>query len=218
MSAWGRLSSATLVVVLLAGCGRGSTTSSTSQAGQRAVAAAGPSMHVDTSVTSLALAPTVEDARAVAVSWVAATGELLKMGPIGRNEFIRTRAATASAATMAENLQDDLARLADRLPIPETELRLIETPITADVSIDSATGQARAQVWSVVVFGAKDLGAPRMVFRTSELVLVVEAREWRLASFTATEGPTPIATDALPSDWESFAIVAGWPPAGGGAG
>ncbi|MCB1000634.1 MAG: hypothetical protein KDB40_15170 [Acidimicrobiales bacterium] len=118
---------------------------------------------------------------------------------------------------MGENLQDDLAKLADRLPIPATELRLVETPITADVSIDSATGHARARVWSVVVFGAKDLGAPRMVFRTSELVLVVEAGEWRLASFTATDGPTPIATDALPSDWDSFAIVAGWPPAGGGA-
>lgn len=217
MSALARTSSAALVVVLLAGCGQGSNPSSTSQVGPRAVAAAGQSVDVDTSVTSLAIAPTVEDARAVAVSWVAATGELLKMGPIGRNELIRTRAASASAATMAENLQDDLAKLADRLPIPATELRLIETPITADVSIDSATGQARAQVWSVVVFGAKDLGAPRMVFRTSELVLVVEAGEWRLASFTATDGPTPIATDALPSDWDSFAIVAGWPPAGGGA-
>jgi len=140
------------------------------------------------------------------------------MGPIGRSELIRTRVATGSSATMAENLQDDLAKLADRLPIPSTELRLVETPITADVSIDSTTGQARAEVWSVVVFGAKDLGAPRVVFRTSELVLVLEAGEWRLASFTATEGPTPITTDALPSDWDSFAIVAGWPAAGGGAG
>ncbi len=217
MSALARLSSAALVVVLLAGCGQGSNASSTSPAGPRAVVAAGQPVDVDPSVTSLALSPTVDDARAVAVSWVAATGELLKMGPIGRNEFIRTRVATASAAAMAGNLQDDLAKLADRLPIPATELRLIETPITVDVSIDSATGQARAQVWSVVVFGAKDLGAPRMVFRTSELVLVVEGGEWRLASFTATEGPTPIATDALPSDWNSFAIVAGWPPAGGGA-
>lgn len=217
MSAFARLSSAALVVVLLAGCSQGSNASSTSQAGRRAVAAAGQPVHVDRSVASLAIAPTVEDARVVAVSWVAATGELLKMGPIGRNEVIRTRVATASAATMAENLRDDLAKMTDRLPISETELRLVETPITADVSIDSATGQARAHVWSVIVFGAKDLGAPRMVFRTSELVLVVEAGEWRLASFTATEGPTPIATDALPSDWDSFAIVAGWPPAGGGA-
>jgi len=218
MSALARLSSAALVVALLASCGQGSSESSTSQARRKVVAAAGQSVEVDTSVTSLTLAPTVEAARAVAVSWVAATGELLKMGPIGRNELIRTRVATASAATMAENLQDDLAKLADHLPIPATELRLVETPITAHVSIDSATGLARAQVWSVVVFGAKDLDAPRMVFRTSELVLVVEAGEWRLASFTATEGPTPIATDALPSDWEGFAIVAGWPTAGGGAG
>ena len=72
------------------------------------------------------------------------------------------------------------------------------------------------QGWSVVVFGAKDLGAPRMVFRTSQLVLVAEVGEWKLAGFTAVEGPTPIATDALPADWDSFAVVAGWQPASGG--
>ena len=94
----------------------------------------------------------------------------------------------------------------------------METPLTINVSVDGATGQAQAQVWSVVVFGAKDLGAPRVVFRTSQLVMVVEAGEWKLASFTAAEGPTPIATDSLPADWDSFAVVAGWQPASGGEG
>ena len=69
-----------------------------------------------------------------------------------------------------------------------------------------------------VVFGAKDLGAPRLVFRTSQLVLVAEAGAWKLAGFTAVEGPTPIATDALPADWDSFALVAGWRPAAGSEG
>lgn len=94
----------------------------------------------------------------------------------------------------------------------------METPLTINVSVDAATGQARAQVWSVVVFGAKDLGAPRVVFRTSQLVMVIEAGEWKLASFTAAEGPTPIATDSLPADWDTFAVVAGWQPAVGGEG
>lgn len=205
------------VMVLLAGCSTNTNASSPSAPdGPTTATVAGQSELVGSSVVAPTV-PSLEDARAVALWWVAATGELLKMGPIARSELIRNQVASESSATMGENLQDDLAKLADRLPIPATELRLVETPITADVSIDSATGHARARVWSVVVFGAKDLGAPRMVFRTSELVLVVEAGEWRLASFTATDGPTPIATDALPSDWDSFAIVAGWPPAGGGA-
>ena len=154
----------------------------------------------------------------LALRWVASTGELLKMGPIGRSELLRRHVASASVETMTENLNSDLAKLADGLPIPATELRLVETPLTIDVSIDAVTGQARAQVWSVVVFGAKDLGAPRVVFRTSQLVLVVEAGEWKLAAFTASEGPTPIATDSLPADWDSFAAVAGWQQALGGEG
>ena len=140
------------------------------------------------------------------------------MGPIGRGELLRQQVASASAETMTENLNSDLAKLADGLPIPATELRLVETPLTVDVSLDAAAGQARAQVWSVVVFGAKDLGAPRMVFRTSRVVLIVEAGEWKLAGFTTVEGPTPIATDSLPADWDSFAVVAGWQPATGGDG
>ncbi|MGD9997166.1 MAG: hypothetical protein AB7R77_14540 [Ilumatobacteraceae bacterium] len=117
---------------------------------------------------------------------------------------------------MIENLDSDLAKLADGLPIPATELRLVETPLTIDVTTDPATGQAHAQVWSVVVFGAKDLGSPRVVFRTSQLTMVVEGGVWKLSSFTAVDGPTPAATDSLPADWDSFAVVAGWQPAVGG--
>lgn len=208
-----------LVMVVLAGCSTGSNGASPSlSSGRTTATVAGRPEPADSSVVPPAAIPSEEDARAVAVWWVASTGELLKMGPIARSELIRNRVASASSATMGESLQDDLAKLADRLPIPATELRLVETPITIDISTDSATGQARAHVWSVVVFGAKDLGAPQVAFRTSQLVLVVEGDEWRLASFTSAEGPTPIATDALPSDWDSFAVVAGWPTAGGGPG
>lgn len=218
MSALRRRWLAGLVMVLLAGCSSNTNASSPSAPGGRATATvAGQPELVGSSVVAPTVPP-LEDARAAALWWVASTGELLKMGPIARSELIRNRVASASSATMGESLQADLAKLADRLPIPATELRLVETPITINISIDSATGQARAHVWSVVVFGAKDLGAPRVAFRTSQLVLVVESDEWRLASFTSAEGPTPIATDALPSDWDSFAVVAGWPTAGGGPG
>ena len=131
---------------------------------------------------------------------------------------MRPTTASTSAKAMTENLDADLNKLADGLPIPATELRLVETPLTIDASIDAETGQAKAQVWSVVVFGAKDLGAPRVVFRTSQLVMVVETGEWKLAGFTAVDGPTPIATDSLPADWDTFAVAAGWHPASGGVG
>ena len=221
MKAVRRFSAILLLTALVAGCAHGSSAANpgTPVVGATQAASPGGGTAKPASPTaSVVPAPSVEDARTLALRWVASTGDLLKMGPIGRSELLRQRVASVSAETMTENLNTDLSKLADGLPIPSTELRLVETPLTVDVSVDVATGQARAQVWSVVVFGAKDLGAPRMVFRTSQLVLVIEGGEWKLAGFTAAEGPTPIVTDALPADWESFAVVAGWHPASGGEG
>ena len=221
MSAVRQLSAVFLLIAIITGCAHGSsvTNPATPVGGAtQAVTPGGGTAKGESSTVSVVSAPSVEDARALALKWVASTGELLKMGPIGRSELLRRQVASGSTETMIENLSSDLTKLADGLPIPATELRLMETPLTIDVTIDTVTGQARAEVWSVVVFGAKDLGAPRVVFRTSQLVMVVEAGEWKLASFTAAEGPTPIATDSLPADWDTFAVVAGWQPATGGEG
>jgi len=221
MSAVRRLAAVIVLTAIVAGCGGGSSaTKSSPPAAEEpdTAIAVGGSVTVASSATSAVPTPSIKDARTVALQWVASTGELLKMGPIARSELLREQVASTSAETMTVNLNSDLDKLADGLPIPSSELRLVETPLTIDISIDAATGDARALVWSVVVFGAKDLGAPRMVFRKSELVLVVEAGEWKLAGFTAVEGPTPIATDSLPADWDSFAVVAGWQPASGGEG
>ena len=198
MSAVRRLSAVFLLIAIITGCAHGSsvTNPATPVGGAtQAVTPGGGTAKGESSTVSVVSAPSVEDARALALKWVASTGELLKMGPIGRSELLRRQVASGSTETMIEKLSSDLTKPADGLPIPATELRLMETPLTIDVTIDTVTGQARAEVWSVVVFGAKDLGAPRVVFRTSQLVMVVEAGEWKLASFTAAEGPTPIATD-----------------------
>ena len=220
MSAVRRLAAAIVLTAIVAACGGGSSATKSSPPDTAAAAAASPAEQGSatgaSTNASVVPTPSIGDATAVALRWVASTGELLKMGPIARSELLREQVASTSAETMTVNLNSDLDKLAGGLPIPASELRLVETPLTIDISIDAATGDAQAHVWSVVVFGAKDLGAPRVVFRTSELVLVVEAGEWKLAGFTSVEGPTPIATDSLPADWDSFAVVAGWQPATGG--
>ena len=222
-----RIAATLVLTVTTTGCSNGSPATNSPlpaaevTAAVTATAAAtetGRSAMAGPSTALIVPAPSLEAARALALRWVASTGELLKMGPIARSELIRQQVAAASAETMTANLNADLAQLASGLPIPATVLRLIETPITVDVSVDAATGDARAHVWSVVVFGAKNLGAPRMVFRTSDLVLIVEAGEWKLAGFTAVDGPTPIVTDSLAADWDSFAVVAAWRPAVAGEG
>jgi hypothetical protein len=118
---------------------------------------------------------------------------------------------------MGANLDADLDRLTAGLPVPPSELRLVETPITANLTVDT-TGQVSVDVWSVAVFGAAPLGSPRVVFRTSHLTLVVDDDQWKLATFTSTQGPTPEATDALPGSWDDFTTVAAWRPAPEGVG
>ncbi|MGD9795567.1 MAG: hypothetical protein AB7V43_19040 [Acidimicrobiia bacterium] len=219
MTAARQLAAVALLGASLAGCAGGANPRS-----QRDPAAStSVARHADagransgSATGGMVAAPSLAQARSIASGWVASTGDLLKMGPIARSELVRQRVAQASVAAMVTNLDVDLEKLANGLPVPATELRLVETPITIDVSNDPITGEVRVQVWSVVVFGAKDLGAPRLVFRTSQLVLVVEVGQWKLASFTASEGPTPVATDALPSSWDRFAVVAQWQPATAG--
>jgi hypothetical protein len=219
MNAIRRLAALLVFATSGVGCAHGSSATKTSTPADDATQSGTPGTGIvmaGSSTTPVVPAPSNSDARTVALRWVASTGELLKMGPIGRSELLRQQVASGSAATMIDNLNADLAKLANGLPIPSTVLRLVETPLTVNVTLDPATGQARVQVWSVVVFGAKGLGAPRMVFRTSQLVLIVEGGGWKLAGFTAVDGPTPVATDALPADWDSFAVVAGWRPASAG--
>ena len=216
MNAMNKACTCVAAAVMLVACGGGSPANSTTSRGTLHTGSQPPTATATASTLAASTTLTVGDAQRVAIEWVSSTGHLLALGPIGRSEFLRQRVAAASLASMQDSLAADLSKMADRLPIPDTELRLIETPITAHVTLDAPAQQAHVEVWSVVVFGAKDLGAPRVVFRTSELVLVVDAGTWKLASFTSTDGPTPAGTDALPARWDAFAVVAAWPSVFGG--
>jgi hypothetical protein len=160
-----------------------------------------------TGTTALPMRP---DPAVVAAQWVASTGELLGMGPIRRSELLSGHVASGSRRSVLGGLEEDYQRLADRLPIPAAELRLLEVPLT--VSATEAGEIVEVRVWSVVVFGAEQLGAPHVGWRTCRLQLVWEEGGWKLASFMSTDGPTPITGDALPAEWAEFVAVASWPP------
>jgi hypothetical protein len=153
----------------------------------------------------------LDAAAATAMRWVASTGELLGMGPIRRQDVLAAWVSRDALTAIAANLERDLGRLADRLPIPASELRLVEVPLTVDAAAGDE-GSADIRVWSVVVFGGYGLGPPRVVWRTSHLTLVWENVAWKLASFTTTEGPTPESGDGLPAEWAEFVTVTGWRP------
>ena len=86
----------------------------------------------------------------------------------------------------------------------------------ADAESDVGAGACGSR--STLTLAGRFHGEERSVGEQVRAQLLVEAGVWKLAGFTAVEGPTPIATDSLPADWDSFAVVAGWQPASGGEG
>ena len=192
---------------LLTSCGLRSASAASSQRPTMTVV---PTTTVPARTASKAAAPSLADARVAALGWVGATGELFALGPIGRNEFLSAHVVKTSLPAMEESMATMLGHLSDGLPFPAAELRLLEAPITITATLDPATGDVHAQVWSVVTFGAQRFDAAYAVFRTSSLVLRVEDGAWKLASFTSDEGPTPMTTAKEPARWAQFKEVADW--------
>ena len=154
------------------------------------------------------LAPSMADARTAALDWVSSTDGLLAMGTIERSAWIAAHVTPDALTAMAAALDDGIRRIGDRLPIPASELRLLEIPLTSSARMDGA--EAIIEVWSVVVFGAERFGSPRVAWRTTILRLAVVDGEWRVASLADRAGPTPITGDILPSSWAEFATAASW--------
>ena len=155
--------------------------------------------------------PSLGEARLVALVWVSSTGELLRMGGIERGLRLERLVVPSARAAMAASFETGASQLAGRLPIPPSELLLVETPVTSTARSDGAA--AVVEVWSVIVFGAEPLGAPRSVWRTTTVRLEAVDGTWMVASFEVRLGPTPVAGDGLPATWPEFAAVAGWPSA-----
>lgn len=161
-------------------------------------------------------APTISDARLVGLRWVSSTGGLLTMGSIERQLRLEELVVPSARAVMAASFETGAARLAGRLPVPASELLLIEAPVTATVRAEGTA--AVVEVWSVLVFGAERLGAPQTVWRTTTVRLEPLDGRWLVASTEVRLGPAPVAGDGLPATWPEFAAVAAWPSASGGVG
>ena len=117
MSAVRRLAAVIVLTAIVAGCGGGSSATKSSPPAIDAAVAASPAAEGSASVAStnasVVPTPSIWNATAVALRWVASTGELLKMGPIARSELLRQQVASTSAETMTVNLNSDLDKLAD---------------------------------------------------------------------------------------------------------
>ena len=158
-------------------------------------------------------------ARAAALSAVSLTGEVARAGFITRDDMIRSLASKRFGPTLAATSAGQLQEMAGELGavgITAASVTFRELPLTARV-VRADTRSAVVEVWSVLVVGVPNVGAPRQAWRTVTVEVVWEDGDWRIDGWTARDGPTP-AMDAHLSlaSVAEVAEVAAWPSTIGG--
>lgn len=157
-------------------------------------------------------------ARDAATSAVSLTGEIAKAGFVTRADMIGVLASTRYAPSLIRSSATQLAEVLGDLGtagITPTSVMFRELVLTATIE-DYTANRAVVRVWSVVVAGAPDRGAPRQLWRTVTVELVWESDDWRIDAWSSTPGPTPaLATNAPVASLDDLATVAAWPTAGG---
>ncbi len=160
----------------------------------------------------------VPDPVAAAVTYVASTDALMAHSSIGRREILRKLVTPDALAEQVAGIESAVTGLAEELGVPVERLTWVEAPLTATL-LRSDGRSASVDVWVVSVLGAPDGGPPQQAWRTVHVDLAVVDGEWLVSAAEADAGPTPRSNDlALPSGWDEFAKVAGWPAVAPGVG
>lgn len=193
-----------LVVVCAAACGGGSP--------ERDAAAAPLSSSAAFTETPPPVgAAEVPDPVAAAVTYVASTDALMAHSSIGRREILRKLVTPDALAEQVAGIESAVTALADELGVPVERLTWVEAPLTATL-LRSDGRSASVDVWVVSVLGAPDGGPPQQAWRTVHVGLALVDGKWLVSAADADAGPTPRSSDlALPTGWDEFAKVAGWP-------
>lgn len=161
-----------------------------------------------------------EGARAAALAAVSLTGDIARAGFITRSDIIDSIATSGYGPTLASLSSAQLADLSAELGgagVSSGQLVWSEMPLTARTVTVKDHG-AVVEVWTVLVVGVPDVGAPRQAWRTVTVRVAWERDDWRVDGWDSRPGPTPaLAADAVVSSVEDVAKVVSWPPAGGAA-
>jgi len=158
-------------------------------------------------------------ARAAALSAVSLTGEIARAGFITRGDMIRALASAQFGPTLATESATQLADVFGEITaagVAPSAVLFHELVLTARV-VRADTLSAVVDVWSVLVAGLPDSGAPRQAWRTVTVTVVWESDDWRIDGWDAQAGPTPaLASNAAISTVDDVATVIAWPSADNG--
>jgi hypothetical protein len=154
----------------------------------------------------------VAGVRAAAVAWVASLGDLLRMGPIARNDTLGELLTERAFGDTVEQLRVDRDRFTDQFKRDLSEMVWVDAPVSVTI-VSAEPTRAVVEVWSVLLFGATDTRVESL-WRTHTVTLLWEDGSWRVDLVARRDGPTPVlATTAMPSAGSDFTDVVGWTPA-----
>lgn len=155
-----------------------------------------------------------DGALAAASAAVSVTGEIATAGFITRDDLITSIASADYAAELAavsSRQLDELTMQLGQAGVAPTQLVWSELPLRSRVVSYNDDGSV-VEVWSVLVVGVPEHGAPRQVWRTVSVRLVWEREDWRIDEWDAAAGPTPaLAASSVVSSVDDVAAVLAWP-------
>lgn len=156
-------------------------------------------------------------ARAAAIADVALTGDIAHAGPLARRDMVIQLASNRYGPTLVDTTDHQISELLDALgqaDIDPTRLVWLESPLTARIQPVATSTTVRVEVWSLLVAGAPDTGAPRQAWRTVTITLVWEDHDWKIDSWSVRPGPTPaLAPETAISALAHLSGPARWPAA-----
>lgn len=155
--------------------------------------------------TKPAVVPANEGPRAIAIRYVAATGELVAHSPIRQRETLATLVVPEMVDAHLSAITRTLGDLEAKVGHPTTELVWVESPLTAFA--DLSARPVVVDVWTVSILAHPSARLVEQVWRTVRVTLTeVSPGRWLVVDAAASAGPTPITVDG-------FLRVAGWPAA-----
>lgn len=170
---------------------------------------------------SVPVGPDPRDAVVAAEDVIRLTGEIATAGFITRGDLIRSIATDEFGNELAAVSSGQLAEMTETLgaaSVAPADLVWVEYPLASCLVRASGT-EAVVDVWSVLVVGVPDVGAPRQVWRTVTMTMRWERDAWLVDGWSVTAGPTPaLAATSAVSSVADVEVVAGWDLAGIGGG
>ena len=148
-------------------------------------------------------------ASAAATQYLATAAELVQRPPTDRGPALRRMAASSAADTIVADVEDALEpvdEVLDRAGPGGGRALVRSLPVAYRVMEFSPT-RAKVIVWGATVFLLEGVSAPEESWGTSEVDLVWQDGDWRIAKWSSFDGPTPASRADGPSPEEDFLTV-----------